>query len=103
MSIEKIYHMKGLPDSQGDDATSIDYASIADDAELKLISIMDAIGIISSDITVEASKKKINPEKIESLGGTVAELSELALFLNKISMDSHYLSGLKDGSGVTAK
>lgn len=103
MSIKNIYQLKGVPDYNEGDKSCVDYASIADDAEIKLISILDAINFISLGITVEASNKKINSEKLESLGGTISSLSEIALFLNKISMDSHYISGFKDGSGVTAK
>lgn len=103
MSISKLYHLDGVPDLEHAEAASINYASIAFDVESKLISTMEAIGLLSFEITEEANKEKINTEKFESLGGIIYDLSEIALFLNKISMISHYSSGLKDGSGVTAK
>ncbi len=103
MSISKLYHLDGVPDLDHAEAASIDYASIAFDVESKLISTMEAIGLISFEITEEANKKEVSTEKLESLGGIIYDLSELILFLNKISMVSRYSSGFKDGSGVTAK
>jgi len=102
MSIENIYQLDVLLDFRKEETPTTNYDSIADDAETKMIGILDAMNVIGTSIMNEASKKKINAEKIENLGGIISTLSDIGLLINKISCAAHYFSGIKDGSGVDA-
>lgn len=102
MSIEKIYQLNGVPDFRYEESPHIDYSSISIDADSKLISLIEAVGCIGTTLMNDSDQKKIDSLEVNRLGGVILSLSEIAIFINKISTNSHYLSGLKDGSGVDA-
>ncbi|MMZ47308.1 hypothetical protein D3C81_303040 [compost metagenome] len=102
MSIDKIHQLNGVPDFRYEESPYIDYASISIDADSKLISIMEAVGCIGSSLMNDSDQKQIDAGEVNRLSGVILSLSEVAIFINKISTNAHYLSGLKDGSGVDA-
>lgn len=102
MSIEKIYQLDALSDFQGKVVTNINYDSVSDDANTKLIGIFDAMTFIGNSIMEEAGKKNIDTAAIENLGSIMSILSEVGIFINQISCTANYHRGIKDGSGADA-
>lgn len=102
MSIEKIYQPDALLNYQKEETPSTDYDSVADDAETKMLGILEAMNAIGTSIVNEASKNKISAEKIENPGGIISTLTEVGMLINKMSCAAHYISGVQGGSGIDA-
>lgn len=101
MSIKKIYQIDCVPDFRHE-KTSIDYSAVSCDADTKLISILEAIGCLGIKLMDGAEKRDVNTNEVARLGGVISDLSEVAIFINKISTSSCYFAGIKDGSGCDA-
>ncbi|MBC3213839.1 hypothetical protein [Serratia fonticola] len=101
MSIKKIYQLECVPDFRHEE-TAINYSDISCDADTKLISILEAVGCLGIKLMDGVEKKDMDTNEVARLGGVISDLSEVAIFINKISGSSGYLAGIKDGSGHDA-
>ncbi len=103
MTIKNIYQLECVPDSRVEGAPKIDYAATYDDAQCKLISVLEAINFLGYRVTDASCKNNIDNDEINSLGGVISNLSEIAIMINGIATTSSYFLGIKNSSGVTAK
>ncbi|MBC3211402.1 hypothetical protein [Serratia fonticola] len=102
MTIKNIYQLECVPDFRVEGVSEIDYAATYDDAQCKLISVLEAINFLGVAVTNATSKAKFDKDEINSLGGTISSLSEIAIMVNGIAESSNYFLGIKNGSGHDA-
>ncbi|HBE9082230.1 hypothetical protein [Serratia fonticola] len=102
MTIKNIYQLECVPDFRVEGASEIDYAATYDDAQCKLISVLEAINFLGAAVTNATCKAKVDKEEINSLGGTISNLSEIAVLINGIVESSNYFLGIKNSSGCDA-
>ncbi|ELY4627592.1 MULTISPECIES: hypothetical protein [Enterobacteriaceae] len=97
MSATKFHQIVHISDFRYDGDEGFDYPSIAEDADGKTISLLEAIQFISAGVRNLSDDDENESQKIISLADIIFDLSELAIATNKVSQTAAYLSGLKDG------
>ncbi|WP_025122262.1 MULTISPECIES: hypothetical protein [unclassified Serratia (in: enterobacteria)] len=102
MTIKKIYQLECVPDFRYEETPSINYSDLADDAECKLISTLEAIGFLGITLMDVSLGKNIDSDKVNTLGGVISNLSEVAILLNGIAAASNNLHEIKSSSGHDA-
>lgn len=102
VTIKKIYQLECVPDFRHQETPSINYSDVADDAECKLISTLEAISFLGITLMDVSRGKNIDSDKVNTLGGVISNLSEVAILLNGITTLSNHLHEIKYGSGCDA-
>ena len=102
MTTKNFIQLVDIPDFRFDpNCSEIDYGDIGSDCSSKTISILDAIKHISLSVFALSEASEVDKNKLQTLSGCIADLSDLAMATNKIAETALYLAGIKESNHVS--